>query len=143
MIFPLSCKREISHILVEYSAMDWRSSASSRLFWLHAIRYRTGRPVYSGRSQSGSFPVPRPSSLFPGSTSPGCCDKPSRSCSYRHAIPVRVLVCAILGSESVSGIPLFAFPVETVEYVDADRHPVVEAEAALEVGRSYLVPVAV
>ena len=39
------------------------------------------------------------------------------------------------------GIPLFAFPVETVEYVDADRHPVVEAEAALEVGRSYLVPV--
>lgn len=23
MIFPLSCKREISHILVEYSAMDW------------------------------------------------------------------------------------------------------------------------
>ena len=32
------------------------------------------------------------------------------------------------------GIPLFAFPVETVEYVDADRHPVVEAEAALEVG---------
>ena len=39
------------------------------------------------------------------------------------------------------GIPLFAFPVETVEYVDADRHPVVDAEAALEVGRSYLVPV--
>ena len=39
------------------------------------------------------------------------------------------------------GIPLFAFPVETVEYVDADRHPIVEAEAALEVGRSYLVPV--
>ena len=41
--------------------------------------------------------------FFPGSTSPGCCDKPSRSCSYRLAIPVRVLVCAILGSESVSG----------------------------------------
>ena len=39
------------------------------------------------------------------------------------------------------GIPLFTFPVETVENVDADRHSVVESEAALEVGRSYFVPV--
>ena len=37
VILPLSCKSEISHILVLYSAAKMRSSASSKLYWASRI----------------------------------------------------------------------------------------------------------
>ena len=104
-IHDLSAKlqKEISHILVGIRRWTGALPLPEQAV-LGFTQFDTGQVAqFIAVDRNPVVFCPRPSSLFPGSTSPGCCDKPSEVAHIGTQSQFEFLCAQFLGSESVSG----------------------------------------